>query len=539
MKKLLAIILLSNAFLLSGQHIVERPKLVVGIVIDQMRYDYLYRYYSKYGDGGFKRILNKGVSCENTFIPYIPTYTAPGHSCVYTGSVPAINGIIGNDWFDRVQNKEVYCTTDEKVNPVGATGRVGQHSPRNLWTTTITDELRLAQNFRGKTIGLAIKDRASILPTGHSANAAYWLDAKAGNFISSTYYMQNLPEWVSKFNSKKMPDSLLKQNWQTVLDKYQYIESTEDDKWYEKNYSNEKNSVFPHNVYELTKNGYDVIRSTPFGNTLTKEFAKQAIEGEQLGAGDFTDFLAVSFSSTDIIGHQFGPNSIEIEDTYLRLDKDLEDLLNFLDKRVGNKKYLLFITADHAAAHAKGFSQEHHIPSNVFFHDSLKVELNIKLATRFGAEFQISDAINMQFYLNDAILNANKSKREDIKAFIVNELLKSEMVLKVVDLANIGTENITEHERKLLTNGYQQKRSGDIQVIFKSAILEEFPQGTTHGTGYSYDNHIPLLWYGWTIKPGKVYSRIEMIDIAPTLANLLHIQEPSGTTGKAILEIVK
>jgi predicted AlkP superfamily pyrophosphatase or phosphodiesterase len=522
-----------------AQKKVDRPKLVIGIMIDQMRYDYLYRYYSKYSAGGFKRILTKGASCENTFIPFIPTYTAPGHACAYTGSVPAINGIIGNDWYDRTQSKEVYCTADEKVNSVGANGKVGQHSPKNLWSTSITDELRLAQNFKNKTISIAIKDRASILPGGHSANAAYWLDAKAGNFISSSYYMPSLPNWVNQFNAKKLPDSLLKNNWQTVLDKYQYIESTEDDKWYEKNFSNEKNSAFPHNVYEMTKDGYDVIRSTPFGNTLTIEFAKQAIEGEQLGAGNYTDFLAVSFSSTDIIGHQFGPNSIEVEDTYLRLDKDLENFFNFLDKKIGKGKYLLFISADHGAAHAKGFSQEHNIPSDVFFHDKIKNEINKNLSTKFGAEFQIADAINMQFYMNDAIKNSDRTKQSEIKSFIKKELLQHEMILKVVDLEYIGNENISEYERKLLTNGYLQKRSGDIQAIFKSAILEEFSQGTTHGSGYSYDTRIPLLWYGWKIKPGEIHSRTEMTDIAPTLANLLHIQEPSGTTGKPILELMK
>ena len=539
MKNCFVFALVISSISISAQKNPDRPKLVVGIMIDQMRYDYLYRYYSKYSEGGFKRILSKGASCENTYIPYIPTYTAPGHACVYSGSVPAINGIIGNDWYERSLKKGTYCTADEKVNAVGANGKVGQHSPKNLWTTTITDELRLAQNFKNKTIAIAIKDRASILPGGHSANAAYWLDAKAGNFISSSYYMQSLPDWVNQFNAKKLPDSLLKNNWQTVLDKYQYIESTEDDKWYEKNFSNEKNSTFPHDVYDMTKDGYDVIRSTPFGNTLTVEFAKQAIAGENLGGSAYTDFLAVSFSSTDIIGHQFGPNSIEIEDTYLRLDKDLENFFIFLDKKIGKGKYLLFISSDHGAAHAKGFSQEHNIPSDVFFHDKIKNEINKNLSTKFGAEFQIADAINMQFYMNDAINNSDRTKQSEIKSFIKKELLQHEMILKVVDLEYIGNENISEYERKLLTNGYLQKRSGDIQAIFKSAILEEFPQGTTHGTGYSYDTRIPLLWYGWKIKPGEIHSRTEMTDIAPTLANLLHIQEPSGSTGKSILELMK
>lgn len=520
--------------LISYSQTTSRPKLVVGIVVDQMRYDYLYRYESKYGKDGLKRLMNKGAVCENTQIPYIPTYTAPGHSSIYSGSVPAINGIIGNDWFVRANNRNTYCTFDEKVISVGGSGKVGKHSPHNLWVTTITDELRLAQNFRNKTIGIAIKDRGAILPAGHSANAAFWLDQKEGNWISSTYYMKDLPKWVADFNAKKLADKYLKNEWTPHLELHEYCESTADDKWYEYTYDGEEKPVFPHKVNEMTKKGYEVLRATPWGNSFTAEFAKAAVVGEQLGKSDFTDFLAVSFSSTDYIGHQFGPNSIEMQDTYIRFDKELADFLKFLDQEVGKGQYLLFLTADHGAAHAKGFLDEHNIPSSVFYHDTLKNKLNSELAVKFGKDYQANAFINFQLYFNDNVSYAEPALRASIYQYSRDFFLKDNDVLKVVDLRNLSNESINAKEKEILQNGYLEKRSGDIQVVFKSAILEEFPKGTTHGTGYNYDTHIPLLWYGWGIKPQLVSSPTFMTDIAPTLANLLKIQEPSGSIGKAI-----
>ncbi len=516
-----------------------RPKLVVGIVVDQMRYDYLYRFNSKYGKDGFNRLLNDGAVCENTHIPYIPTYTAPGHTCVYTGSVPAMHGIVGNDWFEKNLGRNIYCTSDTTYQTVGGIGKVGQQSPKNLWVTTVTDELRLAQNFKNKTIAVAIKDRSSILPGGHSANAAYWLDGKSGHWISSTYYQNTLPTWVKDFNNKKLYEQYLKEPWSTKLDIREYDESDADDKWYERSFSNEQNPVFPHKINEMTAKGYDIIKASPWGNTYTAEMAKAALVGEQLGKSNYTDFLAISFSSTDYIGHQFGPNSIEIQDAYLRLDTEIASLLNAFDAQVGKGNYVVFLTADHAAAHARGFMDEHHFPTEVFYHDSLRKALNSELATRFGKEYAVAEFINMQLYFNETLSSTDVSKKASIQAFIKQWFLKNDMVSKVINLETLNLETLPSGERVLLENGYHPKRSGDMQVVFKSAILEEFPKGTTHGTGYNYDTHIPLLFYGWRINKKKIISPTYMTDIAPTIATLLQIQEPSGSVGKAIKAVVK
>src|SRR5690242_6479202 len=305
---------------------ISRPKLVVGIAVDQMRWDYLYRYYPRYQDGGFKRLLNEGFSCENTFINYLPSFTAVGHTTIFTGSVPAIDGITGNDWIDQLTGRSWYCTEDTTESTVGSSSKEGQMSPRNLLVSTITDELRLATNFQSKVIGVSLKDRASILPAGHTANGAFWFDDASGNFITSTYYMKQLPGWVNDFNKLNMPEKLTANEWNTLLPLSSYTQSSEDNVAWEGTFKNEKSPVFPHQISSLVKQNKNTIRSTPFGNTLTLDFAKAAITGNDLGNGPVTDFLTINCASTDYVGHMYGPNSIEVEDVYLRLDRDLASL---------------------------------------------------------------------------------------------------------------------------------------------------------------------------------------------------------------------
>ncbi|MBP7499715.1 MAG: alkaline phosphatase family protein, partial [Chryseobacterium sp.] len=335
----------------------ERPKLVVGLVVDQMRWDYLYRYENKFGKGGFQRLLGEGYSLNNVHIPYIPTVTAIGHTSIYTGSVPSIHGIAGNDWTDKATGKNVYCTADEDMKPVGTDNkRSGSHSPKNLWSTTMTDQLMIASNFKSKVVGVSLKDRASILPAGHNPTGAFWFDDSNGKFITSSYYMNELPKWVNDFNNQKVPEKLLANGWQTALPISEYTESTADNVTWEKPVGTAKDPVFPYNnllTDYATKKG--VIRTTPFGNTLTLKFAESALDNYSLGKGSETDFLAINLASTDYVGHSYGPNSIEVEDTYIRLDRDLATFFKMLDEKVGKNNYLVFLSADHGGANAEGF----------------------------------------------------------------------------------------------------------------------------------------------------------------------------------------
>ena len=330
----------------------QEPKLIVGIVIDQMRYDYLTRFSDRYSENGFKRLLKNGFSIENAYYNLIPTYTAVGHASIYTGTTPDNHGIISNNWYDKFLKKTIYCVDDDIYRTVGNNSDAGKKSPSRMYTTTVTDQLHLAQNMNGKTIGIAIKDRSAILPAGHTANAAYWFHGKQkGQWISSNFYMENLPNWVTDFNNSDKANNYLKTPWNTLYNINTYTNSIIDNNLFEGKFKGETATSFPHDIPNLkvTNGNFDILKGIPAGNSFTADFAKAAILGENLGKSEFTDFLAVSFSSTDYKGHQFGPASKEIEDTYLRLDKDIADLLSFLDKQIGKNKYTVFLTADHAA----------------------------------------------------------------------------------------------------------------------------------------------------------------------------------------------
>ncbi|MGS0748577.1 alkaline phosphatase PafA [Halpernia sp. GG3] len=518
----------------------QRPKLVIGLVVDQMRWDYLYRYYEKYQNDGFKRLLNQGFVVNNLHINYIPTYTAVGHSSIYTGSVPAINGIPGNDWYDKSLGKSVYCTSDDSVKPVGTANiEVGSQSPKNLWSTTMTDQLRLATNFQGKVIGVSLKDRASILPAGHNPTGAYWFDDSTGNFVTSSYYMDALPKWMNDFNAEKVPDNLVKNGWNTLLPISEYTESSPDNSPWEGLLGSAKTPTFPYSNfakdYQLKK---DEIRNSPFGNTLTLKVAEAAIKGESLGADAITDFLAVNLASTDYVGHKFGPNAVEVEDVYLRLDRDLGEFFNYLDKTVGVGNYTVFLTADHGGAHSEGFMEEHKMPTG-FYGETAKKDYNKILKDKFGVEKLIISVTNSQIYLDDKLMVDNKLEENQVKDFLINSLNKDKSILFAVDMKKVAQSSIPEPIKTRIVNGYNWQRSGDIQIIYHDSWLPSYSKlGTTHGAWNSYDSHIPLLFMGWGIQKGESNKDYNMTDIAPTICSLLHIQFPSGNIGNPIIEVL-
>lgn len=514
-----------------------RPKLVVGIVIDQMRWDYLYRFSNRYGNDGFKRLINNGFNCQNTLIDYLPTYTAPGHTCIYTGSVPAFHGIVANDWVDIRTGKEWYCTEDTTVKSVGG-GKAGLMSPRNLLASTITDELRLATNFKSRAFGVSIKDRGAILPAGHAANAAYWFDDENGSFITSDYYQASLPVWLQDFNQRKIADSLMKLDWNTLYNVGTYAESTADNNAYEGKSKGETAPVFPHKTSLETT--LAAIRATPYGNTITRLMAEACIGGEQLGQKGNTDFIAVSFSSTDYVGHKYGPNAIEIEDTYLRLDKELALFLNYIDKKVGKENYTLFLTADHGAAHNAGFLLDNNIPAKSVTIEKINKQLNQFLQQKYGDSNIVSSLMNYQVYLNESAITASQLDREQVRAEIMNWFRVQEGVTQVLDLEHPEKSIVPEPLKSMVTNGYFPNRCGTIQIILNPGWYSGYGNtGTTHGSWNPYDAHIPLLWFGWGIPKGETFRTTHMTDISATLAALLHIQVPNACVGKVIEEIKK
>ncbi|AWL09559.1 Alkaline phosphatase [Aquirufa nivalisilvae] len=510
----------------------KRPALVVGIVVDQMRYDYLYKYQDRYSDNGFKRLMREGLNCQDNHYNYAPTVTAAGHASVYTGTVPAVHGIVGNDWTDVATGKKVYCTEDSTVTTVGTTGKTGFMSPKNLWTSTITDQLRISQNFRSKTIAIALKDRGAILPGGHTANGSYWYDSKEGRWITSTFYMKELPSWVQKFNAEEKALKYVKQGWNTLYPIDTYVQSAEDNLPFEGKLPSEKTPTFPHALEG--PNPLEIIRSTPYGNSITKDFALKAIEEEKLGQNNNTDFLAVSFSSTDYVGHAFGPQSIELEDTYLRLDRDIAEILSYLDKQFGKDRVLVFLTADHAVAEVPGYLQSKKMPGGVFEANKALTEAKSALQKEFGSDKLIIGSENSQLYIDHSLVEKLAINRKKLHQVILAAYSKIEGTSTIIDMQDVANSTLIQPYKDLVTNGYNPARSGDFMILLKPQWFMGGKTGTTHSTLYAYDTHVPLLFYGWKVKPQELSSRTSISDISTTLANWLGCMEPSGSIGKII-----
>ncbi|MEL4307899.1 alkaline phosphatase PafA [Joostella sp. CR20] len=519
-----------------------RPKMVVGIVVDQMRYDYLVRFWDKYENDGFKRMVREGFNCQNNHFNYIPTKTAAGHASVYTGSTPKTHGIIGNDWYDKVEDRMVYCAEDATVKSLGTESDAGLMSPRRMLASTVTDQLKLATVSKGKVIGISLKDRGAILPAGHAADAAYWFHGKdEGAWITSTYYMNELPKWVEKFNKSKAAEDY-KKSWKPLYDIDTYTESIADNNPYEGAFAGEKAPTFPHDLPKLWKdNGeFDLLKSTPFGNSLTVDFSIAAIEGEDLGQDNITDFLAISFSATDYVGHRFGVSAKETEDTYLRLDQDLARLFSYLDKEVGKGEYTVFLTADHAAVEVPSYLESMEIPGGYFSKKEFIDPLNAFLKEKFGSDKLIKNLSNEQIFLDQALL-----KNLGLSSSVVEEAIATEVKnYKNVAEAYTGTamrnQEFTHGLASRLQMGYNYKRSGDVLLVLDPGYIASSSRtGTTHGSGHAYDTHTPLLFFGKGINHGATVKRTEIPDIANTISALLGITFPSGKSGEPIQEVIE
>ena len=514
----------------------DRPKLVVGIVVDQMRYDYLTRFESKFGDGGFNRMINEGFNCKNNHFNYVPTYTGPGHASVYTGTTPKIHGIIGNNWYDKETKEMVYCAGDDDIQSVGTDDKVGQMSPHRMQTTTFADENRLFTQGQGKTIGISLKDRGAILPAGHTANAAYWFHGRdEGRWISSSHYMTELPEWVLNFNASTHAESYLKE-WNTLYDISTYTESGVDENTFEGGFKGKEKATFPYDLKALSKDnrGYDILKATPYGNSLTADFAMAAIEAEGLGQDQITDVLAVSFSATDYVGHNFGVNSKEVQDTYLRLDKDLERLFEYLDTTVGKGEYTVFLTADHGAIDVPSYLSSLKVPAGYVNNKDRKAIFNAFLEATYGTDSIVENISNDQIFLDRNKVKELGLKLSDVQDAIAMEQLSYLNVSKVYTATTMGSTGFYGGIEDLLQNGFNQKRSGDVILVNDTSFISYGKTGSTHGSGLNYDTHVPLLFFGKGIKHGETFNKTVIPDIAPTISALLGISFPNGATGQPL-----
>lgn len=529
--------------LAASELIPNQPKLVVGIVIDQMRFDYVYRFMDRFGEDGFKRLINQGYNCRNANFNYTPTYTGPGHASIYTGTTPSVHGIIANKWYDNQELKSSYCVSDPLVKSVGSNVEEGKRSPVKMLTTTVGDQLRLATNNQSKVIGIALKDRSAILPAGHTANGAYWYDDSTGYFITSSYYRSDLPNWVSNFNERKIAAQYLSQNWKLYKDSSSYTASLPDNNKFEETFNGETSPVFPHELPKLflNKNAkYGLLRSTPFGNSILEDFAEATIIGENLGKGKASDFLCISFSSTDYIGHMYGPNSREIEDTYLRLDQELADFFHFLDNWVGKNNVVVFLTADHGVVETPAFLMNQKIPAGYFDEAKCAKIVKEKLLSKYGDTLLLSYS-NDQLFLDRKKMSVKGLNRVEVEKFVAELMMGFEGVAACMTASDISANQYTEAPKNKIQNGFNFKRSGDVCVLLQPGWFGDWnrKKGTTHGSGWSYDTHVPLYWWGWKVKNGSSEVNQNIIDIAPTLSLMLNIQFPDGCTGQPILGLIK
>lgn len=518
----------------------NKPRLVVGIVIDQFRYDYLLRFADLFGEGGFKRLLEGGAVFANAHYLHTPTYTACGHATFMSGATPALNGIIGNEWFDRATAKRVTSVNDSGVKLLGGKEGATGMSPGKLLGSTIGDELKLASAGQAKVIGVSFKDRSAILPAGQRPNGAYWFDASTGHLVSSTYYFNDLPEWVKKFNREQRPDRFFGKRWEKLLPEAAYQRSAPDDAPYEKA---ARGTKFP---YQITGGEeapgprfYSQFEVSPFANDYLVDFAKAAIETEQLGADDVTDLLTISFSANDLIGHAYGPYSQEVQDVTLRTDRTLAELFNYLERKFGWERVVVALTADHGVApvpeQVAAFGYGGRIEPQALT-DAVQNALN----GQFGEEKWTLQFVNGNFYFDEA---AARRRKVDVAAL---EQAAHLAALKVPGVAAAFTRTQILDGRlpqtmigRSVAQGFHAQRNGNLVIVPQPFFIIGEGVTTTHGSPYGYDTHVPVIFYGAGVAAGTQHTRVSPADIAPTLAALLKLTAPSNSIGRVLSEALK
>jgi len=525
-----------------GQYNINpKPKLIIGLVVDQMRYEYISKYWENFSNKGFKKLINNGAFCKNTETGYMLNQSSTGHATISTGANPSVHGIISDEWYARISDKIIYCSEDSEMTTIGSESEEGRKSPHNLFSSTIGDEMK-SFNSKSKVIGISIKDHSAIMLAGHKADAAYWYDNKSGKWISSSYYMENLPTWVKGFNNIKLPDSYLERLWNLLLPSSSYSYKGIDNNSAEVGFGRNENS-YPYNFKKLRKKNlyseYELLKSTPQGNTLTTDFALTAIQEEKLGYDNITDLLMISFSSTDYIGHMFGPESFEMEDTYIRLDQEISHFIDVVEKLLGRNNILIFLTSNHGVANKPAKMIAEKMNAGFFRYRNAIALLKSYLNAIYGQGDWISFYHKHQLYFNRSLIEDSGIDLNEIQSRSTNFLLDFDGIANVLTSTTLQNTNYSNGIFSAMQNSFNQKLSGDLIINLEPGWIEETDLATDHNSAYEYDIHVPLIWYGWDIPFKTINRKISIKDIAPTLSFLLDIQAPNSSTGEIILEIIE
>lgn len=512
---------------------VENPGLIVGIVVEKMRYDYLVRMWERFGENGFRKIASEGAFCRNAKYDYLHNQSSPGYATIFTGANPSEHGIISNEWYQRLNRTTLKSDYDENARAVGGTFEEGKRSPLNLMSETVGDIIKKANDFRSRVFTVSMNPPGAVISGGFSADAAWWFDKNSGEWMSSTYYIDSLPQWVYNFNHKRFPDNYLERTWKPLpaFGDYFFIES-------EKN--NSDSEVFEYDLGRIRRGDdtYNLLTQTPYGNTLTKDFALSLILNEELGVGDNTDMVIICFSAAAEIGHKYGVFSPEIQDAYLRLDTEIAHILDFLDKNFENEEVLLFITSDQGASYPQEYFNASKMPTGTFSQGAAMALLRSYLNATYGEGDWVLGYHSRQVYLNRLLAEDSNISPGDIQMKSAAFLDQVSGVSRTFTAQMLMSNYYTSGPGAAVQKGFNTKRSGDIIISLRPGWEE---RSVTEDPSQQpvMESHVPLMWYGWGVNRGEVSRPVSITDIAPTISFMLNIPYGNSFSGQPIMEIIR
>lgn len=549
-KKILAVILMCFPALTSvmpqGAYIPpEKPKLVVGIVVEQLKYDQLEKFRDRLSENGIKKLINEGTYFKNASFEYMLTQSAPGHATIATGTEPAYHGITSDTWYVPLRNEVINCTKDNDVNPVGGSYESGLHSPVNLQASTFSDELSMASKKKSKIFGVGISEKAAILSAGHSADAVYWFDKTTGTWMSSTYYINSLPSWVNDFNAMSYPENYLNSVWGLHSAPSDYSDCLPDSNQYETGLGGQ--NYFPYDLKKIrskldpqARKDYSLLPETPFANSLTTSFAIKLIQDEKLGKDDNTDYLSICYSATDNIGHRFGPSSVEMGDAIFRLDDEIRNLLGFLNDSIGKRNVLVYFTSAHGISEIPKVLETNHIPAGYFQQNQALQLLRSYLNAVYGEGDWVKGYSERQVVLNRTLIEDARLSLDDVQKKVARFLVQFKGVAAAYPYSAFEANDFGSGNLKRIVNNFNPQRSGDVIVVLNPGWVEKDDEYVTnHNSPYEYDSHVPLIWYGWTVNRATVTRKVNMTDIAATLSALCRVPYPNACTGEPMIELFR
>lgn len=549
MRKFASIIFLSLFFVkISGQGAYlppDKPRLVIGIVVEELKYDQLEKFRDKLSDNGIKRLINEGTYFKNASFQYMLTQSAPGHATISTGAEPSFHGITSDAWYVPLKNELINCTKDMNVNAVGGSFESGLHSPVNLLVSTFSDELAMSTNRKSKIFGIGLRESSAIFSAGHAANAAFWFDNTTGTWMSSSYYVKTLPTWVNDFNAMKFSDNYLNSVWSLMKPAQDYSDCLPDSSKFEIGFNGI--NYFPYDLKKIRarapgggKNDYSLLRETPFGNSLTTNFAIRLIQNERLGKDDVTDYLSICYSATNYIARRFGPSSVEMGDAILRLDDDIKTLLNYVTDSLGKKNVLIYFTAAHGISEIPSVLEQNRIPSGYFQQNQALQLLRTYLNAVYGEGNWVKGYSERQIFLNRTLIEDARLSLDDVQKKVARFLVQFTGVEAAYPYSAFEANDFGTGNLKRIINNFSPQRSGDVIVTLNPGWVEkESDYVTNYNSPYEYDSHVPLIWYGWTVNRSTVTRQVNMTDIAATLSTLCKIPYPNACTGEPMFELFR